>query len=770
MRIIELNINQFGKLCDRSFSFSDGFNIIEGKNESGKSTLQAFIKFMLYGLPRRNPNVLIGERERALSWIGNSAAGNMTVSVGSKTYRIERNGSLGARGAYVEKEYLIDLETGLKVDVKGSIGEMLLGLDAAAYDSMCNVRQLECTSVDGGAVKGAIENLLSSGDESTSVEAATKALDKERVKLLHKNAKGGLIFETEQTIFDLEDEIVNTRSLETDSKALNEDLERTERQLAKSKRDYEISSRKCDLFEDVKRLEKFRTLSELKAEGEELRARLETLERENGVKGITFGYEDVANMRSSADILAKSKETLDSARAERRAAEEALGNTRELDSAELEDLLSEFGSPRNLINNLYAKKKKAMGATVLAVIALVAAAALFGGACFLAFVKSIPAGAITVAFGGALLLAVGSAFLSTANKTKKALLAIISRVGSSMTARDTEKIAVLLEDFAKESEKRRSCLAAHESAGLKLAMAEENYSRIFAAASSLLSRFAIEAEEGKESEALASLAERLRSYLSAREELLGACKENDVLVNSLKKELERYSEKALGEKITPDIEAAIKNASFDKLKLERDAALYKINELNRYKAELERRCGGLEVERRSINAIIEEIAAHRTRLDSYKIRYDAITLASETIAAASQRLKSSLVPSIRSATEANMATITDGKYSQLFVDDNMSLSVLADGETRPIESLSKGSCDAAYLSVRLALLETLCAEQRPPVFMDESLSQLDDDRATNTLRAIADYCKTDSQGFLFTCQTRDAILARSVTDVNVIEL
>ena len=117
-----------------------------------------------------------------------------------------------------------------------------------------------------------------------------------------------------------------------------------------------------------------------------------------------------------------------------------------------------------------------------------------------------------------------------------------------------------------------------------------------------------------------------------------------------------------------------------------------------------------------------------------------------------------------------MSIMTDGKYSELFLDDSMALTVLADGETRPIEALSKGSCDVAYFSVRLALLEVMCADKKPPLFMDESLSQLDDDRASRAISAAAEYCKNGAQCVLFTCQTRDARLARNVTKTNLISL
>ena len=81
MKIIEINIIQFGKFKDVSFTLDDGFNIVKGDNESGKSTLLGFIKFALYGVGRKNPNIAVGERERALSWNVGIAAGSDRKSV-----------------------------------------------------------------------------------------------------------------------------------------------------------------------------------------------------------------------------------------------------------------------------------------------------------------------------------------------------------------------------------------------------------------------------------------------------------------------------------------------------------------------------------------------------------------------------------------------------------------------------------------------------------------------------------------------------------------
>ena len=49
MRLIELYIENFGKLSNYKYSFTQGLNVINEENGYGKSTLAAFIKSMRFG-------------------------------------------------------------------------------------------------------------------------------------------------------------------------------------------------------------------------------------------------------------------------------------------------------------------------------------------------------------------------------------------------------------------------------------------------------------------------------------------------------------------------------------------------------------------------------------------------------------------------------------------------------------------------------------------------------------------------------------------------
>lgn len=53
MKITSINIIGYGKLKDKAIDFTDGLNVIYGKNEAGKTTTHSFIKSMLFGMKKK---------------------------------------------------------------------------------------------------------------------------------------------------------------------------------------------------------------------------------------------------------------------------------------------------------------------------------------------------------------------------------------------------------------------------------------------------------------------------------------------------------------------------------------------------------------------------------------------------------------------------------------------------------------------------------------------------------------------------------------------
>ena len=50
MIIERITIERFGGVKNFACDFTDGINLVEGRNEAGKTTISTFIKFIFYGL------------------------------------------------------------------------------------------------------------------------------------------------------------------------------------------------------------------------------------------------------------------------------------------------------------------------------------------------------------------------------------------------------------------------------------------------------------------------------------------------------------------------------------------------------------------------------------------------------------------------------------------------------------------------------------------------------------------------------------------------
>ncbi|KEO84080.1 ATP-binding protein [Tumebacillus flagellatus] len=93
MKIQKARIDGFGRYADQDFEFGGGLNVIYGKNEAGKSTLQHFLLAMLYGQknPKRKRTVYLDEEQKYRPWQTGIYGGKLWFHADGADYRIERN-------------------------------------------------------------------------------------------------------------------------------------------------------------------------------------------------------------------------------------------------------------------------------------------------------------------------------------------------------------------------------------------------------------------------------------------------------------------------------------------------------------------------------------------------------------------------------------------------------------------------------------------------------------------------------------------------------
>ena len=180
MRIKKVTILGYGKLNNFEIRFSDSLNIVFGANESGKSTLQLFIKAMLYGQRKGKFNGW-SEKERFRPWQGGTYGGTLEYSLtNNEEYRIWRDFETGQVKVYDSN--LNDITDNFQAN--RTLGTLFaqehLGIDQELFESTCFAEQAAIRHTDQGrtAIAERIRSIMETGSERTSYASAKKVLEK----------------------------------------------------------------------------------------------------------------------------------------------------------------------------------------------------------------------------------------------------------------------------------------------------------------------------------------------------------------------------------------------------------------------------------------------------------------------------------------------------------------------------------------------------------------------------------------------------------------
>jgi DNA repair exonuclease SbcCD ATPase subunit len=181
MKINNMEINGFGRLENRSFVFGSGMNVIYGCNESGKSTLQAFIKAMLFGLKggRRSKEGYLPPAKQYKPWTARMYAGTIEYELDDgRRYSVNRNFEKDTLVIYDEHANNITGEFPAGKEEGVRFAEQHLGLSESCFMRTVFIGQLQ-SIVDSEGKKVLAErmmNIRQSGDEEVSYRKAVKAL------------------------------------------------------------------------------------------------------------------------------------------------------------------------------------------------------------------------------------------------------------------------------------------------------------------------------------------------------------------------------------------------------------------------------------------------------------------------------------------------------------------------------------------------------------------------------------------------------------------
>jgi DNA repair exonuclease SbcCD ATPase subunit len=321
MRIIAVHIYGYGKLTDRTFNFKEGFNLVLGKNETGKSTLMSFIKAMLYGHKKneREKDGFIPEVKKYKPWNSDKYGGYLILETDEKKIlRVERD--FNGKTLSVYNEYGEEITNEFSFSKENEmIGQDLLGMDYECFINssfMCQDKSL-LYAEDKEHIAQKLMNIKESGEEQISVGKAVKKLKEgitllgnERTKGRKYNILSAQIREEEIKLTNMQNENKKCMEYLTEAEEIKKELEELENEEKLCKKsetfnrvnenieEYErynseieqlkkkLSDTDIDAYE--KRRKEFDTVAEQYKDAEKIYERLSEKEKRNNAKRTAF--------------------------------------------------------------------------------------------------------------------------------------------------------------------------------------------------------------------------------------------------------------------------------------------------------------------------------------------------------------------------------------------------------------------------------------------------------------------------------------------------
>lgn len=754
MYIKKLHISSFGTLTDRDIELSPGLNVIEGPNESGKTSAAMFIKFVLYGLS--GAKGIINEKQKYINWNTGVASGYAVfVMKDGRELRVERKlthvGTSEGKNQYRESARIVDCATGTPVHTSLSVGEYLLGVPEQVFVNTAFVRQQFGVKPDSLPLSQSMENILSSADEGVDVKKALQKLDEARIELLYKNKNGGLI----RTLEDKRDSLM--RSLEEDRDSAEETI-RTEAALEEIKRKKDTAKKNKNELDELDEALKIIKSKRALDGREEIRRKLDeteqslAVEREHGPDQRTFGVIESCERDFSAL---------------ERAEEEAANVPDPGDGEGLPEEEDDFEETPYLEMDKAEKLSAHSKVTFwIAMAILLIGLAGVGAAVWMFFSRKFDyliTGLVSMAV-------IAASFIVFAVRGNQRIIirSIIEKWGAT-------SLDDLEESIGKTMERRNEYQAAVErfrkaGDGLKAAQTVAVDARaeleqigadlgldpsLFPDTSDrdLLRVVKTVSEESRA--AIASLEEErtlLTGKLSVMEEM-----EDDADPTEVEKRYAGIMATSAGAKAEKMNAAEIKEAE-----RKRQFCHMSLGEMEKKEHELERSLAVLRATSVSPAETAEKIEELNGRIENLKRRHDAYVTAYETLQKAGDNVRSGILPKITKNASGMMNSISRGKYRSLSVSPKFDMFFdSGDAGTKEVDFMSSGTGDAAYISLRLALIKALFENgtgDAPPAVFDESFSRLDEERLAETLGMLS----SDSFGLqtlLCTCRRQESAAA-----------
>lgn len=223
VKINNVEIDGYGKLKELLVDFDKGFNLVYGRNESGKTTLYSFFKHIMYGFVKGKQKKLIKDKKlegQFAPWKAASFSGSMIVE--------KEDGDFAVNADFNKNTFeLLNISTNSVENYKDprKLGYFLTGLE---QDIFSKIVQIELRDIDLDVLSVEDSNKFISSYfleeiSNTNIDSVESVINKEKSEIGTRNTPTKLYARTINDIEVLKGDVARKYSLEANLDLLMED-------------------------------------------------------------------------------------------------------------------------------------------------------------------------------------------------------------------------------------------------------------------------------------------------------------------------------------------------------------------------------------------------------------------------------------------------------------------------------------------------------------------------------------------------------------------
>jgi len=805
MKIKQLDIKGFGKFNKLRIEPKEGFNIIFEANESGKSTLQTFIRAMLYGQKggRRLKDGSLPPLKHNKPWNSDQYAGILEYTLDNgKSYRVGRNFEKGTTNIYddgannLTGTFPIDKERG------PMFAEEHLGIDEAAFERTAFIGQLQSVIDDEGKKNliNKLSNLNSTGSEEISLTEALKALDSTLLE------KVGTKTSTTRPLNKINNILAELEKKKAEIEQKNNSFMETVLELRRQNNILdELSSQLDGLYIKKESMKTSRLLS-LRKELDDLvsqRSRMEkSLEETDSNIIMLKNYENISieEVSEISMMLREEKQVEEMLQQEQTRLAEFQEKCDELsDTLEPEELfekkVGEVQEAIKVYNELKEQTREERERSFKRNLPVKHSRG------WMPFI--IPAGLLSsillllkyfytqspLLLGAGIAIAVVTVIILFINNIKQnntqtivySAAEELNRVLQKAGFADMTDYVRYREDQVNKRELYNNFKKQYSDTKERIESLIAKKERIASNWDSFIADCKVNCDNNDKAAVLETIKEGVTNYIKASDDKkkllseIGNLKEKCGIVlreagmlagkDFLSADDFINYVKNLNSETGPEGDNGITLARIDDIIRETEGRKKEAEiKIAAIKARLEQMPKESELAK-----VLEEISYYTEKKEELEIKGASLVLASQVLKEAALKMQRDYIPYLNQEMSRMMNILSGGRYNKISTNDELSINLESPetDELIPVNRLSAGTIDQVYFCMRLAAVTLIeKGRERLPLFLDEPFSQYDEERVKNAFELLKGISEK-RQIFFFTCREREYEIAASVFGDNM---